>query len=96
MLVLAFTPQPGKRVFELTGTLEAPRQIGFIVPGELLEYDFKTDLWKAAAGSFVHGAAAPTEGPRREEFVQLIRRGESERILRRGEGPTAAVAGGEP
>jgi phosphoglycerol transferase MdoB-like AlkP superfamily enzyme len=90
---LVFAPEPRKRVFELTGTLEAPRQIGFIMPGELLEYDFKTDLWKAAAGSYVHGAAAPTTGPRKDEFVQLIRRWESERILRTGEGPTAAVAG---
>jgi hypothetical protein len=93
---LAFVSQPGKRVFELTGTLDAPRQIGFIMPGEMLEYDFKTDLWKAAAGSYAHGADAATKGPRGTEFVQLVRRWESERILRRGEGPTAAVAGGEP
>ncbi len=93
---LAFHDDPGKFVFELTGLLESPRQLGLISRDNLLEYDFKTDLWKAAPeGPYVRGRNVGAGAPRQAEFLQLVRRWESERILRARQGAPAG-GGGEP
>ncbi len=41
-----FTYDEKKEIFVLTGTLEQPRQIGFISPNTLVIYDFKMDMFK--------------------------------------------------
>lgn len=87
---------PLKYIFELTGTLEAPRQIAWINAEDLMTYDFKLDRWQPGTGlESIRSDELMTNSPKYAQYKLLINRWESERFMRAQSSASPASTGSD-
>lgn len=77
-----FRDDPRKRIFELTGTLDAPRELGWIAPASLTTIDFRNWAYQPDVGRpWIKLGAMKPGAPYYSDFKALVNRWETERYL---------------